>query len=93
MDEYWERNIITPLNLDNGLFKQVNEKQLLRCGAATGMRRRSKKGFAERFTTTNCRALEGVVGHAVLFISATKSLKPILKIGAGKAIGPHWLCW
>jgi len=70
LDEYWGRKIVTPLELDKGLFfaskRQIGSKVCVNTGTCSW----SKKRLCGRVNDDNCRALGGVAGHAGLFGSA-----------------------
>lgn len=70
LDEYWERKIITPLDLENELFFASKRKTAHMVCAATGVCGWSKSGLCGKVNDDNCRALGGVAGHAGLFGSA-----------------------
>jgi serine-type D-Ala-D-Ala carboxypeptidase len=67
LDDYWQRKIIKPMGLDDGLFF-ANEKKIgSAVYAATGECGWSKTKLYGRVHDDNCRALGGVAGHAGVF--------------------------
>jgi serine-type D-Ala-D-Ala carboxypeptidase len=73
LDEYWNRKIIKPLDLDEGLFYASKRKKGSEVYVTTGMSGRSKTKLFGKVHDDNCRALGGVAGHAGLF-GSTKAL-------------------
>ena len=70
LDEYWQRKIIKPLDLDRGLFFAGKRKKESLVYAATGRCSWSNKELCGLVNDDNCRTLGGVAGHAGLFGSA-----------------------
>lgn len=67
LDEYWERTIIQPLQLDNSLFFAAKKKTDTQVCVPTGNCLWSNMPLCGLVHDDNCRALGGVAGHAGLF--------------------------
>jgi CubicO group peptidase (beta-lactamase class C family) len=67
LDSYWQRKIIKPMGLDNGLFFTNKRKPRSAVYVGTGECGWSKTELYGRVHDDNCRALGGVAGHAGVF--------------------------
>jgi serine-type D-Ala-D-Ala carboxypeptidase len=74
LDKYWQRKIIKPMGLDDGLFFSNKKKSGSAVYAATGECGWSKTMLYGRVHDDNCRALGGVAGHAGVFGQAAAVL-------------------
>lgn len=74
LDEYWRRKIITPLDLDKGLFFASKRQKGTEVCVNTGTCSWSKIRLCGIVNDDNCRALGGVAGHAGLFGSTVALL-------------------
>jgi len=74
LDKYWQRKIIKPIGLDDGLFFRNNRKSGSGVYAATGECGWSNTTLYGRVHDDNCRALGGVAGHAGVFGKAAAVL-------------------
>ncbi len=70
LNEYWERKLTKPLDLDKELYFASKQNKRSQAYAATGMGKKSTEQLFGKVHDDNCRALGGVAGHAGLFGSA-----------------------
>jgi len=70
LDELWRKKIISPLNLDYGLFFPKERKGGNGRYACTGTCQWSRMKLYGKVHDDNCRAIGGVAGHAGLFGTA-----------------------
>lgn len=70
LNDFWQRTVISPLGLEDGLFFNVNKKLKGNVVPATGYCQWSNRELCGLVNDDNCRSLGGVAGHAGLFGSA-----------------------
>ena len=77
LDKYWDKTILGPLELENGLFFNKNKNMKGKVFPTTGTCQWSNKELSGVVNDDNCRSLGGVEGHAGLFGTAYGLLKLI----------------
>jgi len=70
LDQYWNKTILGPLRLNNGLFITKNEPMKEKVFGNTGRCQWSNKELSGLVNDDNCRLVGGVAGHAGLFGTA-----------------------
>jgi len=79
LSEYWQREIIGPLGLENGLYFAAKKDLSGIVFPTTGMCLWSNKELSGIVNDDNCRSMGGVAGHAGLF-GTTEGLLDLLHI-------------
>ena len=91
LDLYWNNTILSPLELENGLFFTKNNKMKGKVFGVTGRCQWSNKELCGLVNDDNCRLMGGVAGHAGLFGTADALVQltsTLLKIYKGSYIHP-----